>query len=106
MRLDQRLHAEAAGESQQLGKLGVVQQRADQEHGVCSGGARLVDLIGIEEEVFAQHGEVHGGANGTQVVERAEEEVRLSEHADGGGASRRVGARLSHWVELLAEQPL
>ena len=68
--------------------------------------ARLVDLIGVEDEVLAQQRQRHGGAHLREQLEAAAEVVRVRQHRDRGGAARGVGPRAGHRVEVRTDLAL
>ena len=76
----------------QLGEVVVVEGRDDQEDRVRAGDRRLVDLVGVDDEVLAEDRQHRGGARLTQVVERAAEVRPLGEDRQCRGAAALVGA--------------
>ena len=79
--LDEHVEAELAGLARAASAAcAVVERGDDQQHRVGAGGARLVQLVGVDDEVLAQHRQRAGGAGGAQVLERAVEVGLLGEH--------------------------
>src|SRR5581483_2272413 len=68
----------------------LLEHRGDQQDRVGAGGASLVDLIRVEDEVLAQDGQGDRGAHGAEVVEGALE-MAVGEDRDGGGAVGGIG---------------
>ena len=52
----------------------------DEQYAVRAHGARFVDLVGVDHEVFAQHRQVACVSSGAQIVGAALEEILVSEH--------------------------
>src|SRR5439155_614015 len=65
----------------------------DEEHGVRAEGARLVDLVRVDQEVLAQAGEPRGRARRGEVLERAAEEGAVGQHRQRRRPGRGVAAR-------------
>ena len=63
----------------------------DQQDRVGAGGRRLVDLVGVDDEVLAQDRQLRRRARLAQVVERAAEVERLGEDRQRRGAAALVG---------------
>ena len=55
MNLHQASHRQPQAQLQQLRQLFSRQYRDYKQQGVGAGSARLVDLIGVEDKVFAEH---------------------------------------------------
>ena len=60
----------------------------DQQHRVGAGGARLPELVLVDDELLAEHGDGDGRPHGDQIVEAALEVLRVGEHRDRGRARR------------------
>jgi hypothetical protein len=69
----------------------VVQRGDDEQDRVGAGHRRLVDLVGIDDEVLAQDRQHARSARLAQVVERAAEMALLGEDRQRRGASALVG---------------
>jgi hypothetical protein len=78
----------------------------DEQDAVCAHGARLVDLVGVDDEVLAQHRQVAGGAGFLQVFGRALEEAPVGEHREAGGAGARIASGDVGGAEVGAQQAL
>ena len=90
--LDEHVEVERARLAVQLARASSGSQRGDdQQDRVGARGRRLVELVGVDDEVLAQHGQVRRRARGAQVVERAAEVERLGEDGQRGGAAALVG---------------
>ena len=63
----------------------------DQQHRVGARGARLVQLVGVDDEVLAQQRQRAGRARRAEVRERAAEVRPLGEHRDRDRAAALVG---------------
>ena len=72
----------------------VVEGADDQQHRVGAVDRRLVELVGVDDEVLAQDRQVAGGAGGAQVLERAAEVALVGEHRERRRAAALVGADL------------
>ena len=57
MNLDQHREPEFARAGLERGELRIGQRRDDQQDGVRADGARLGDLILVDDEILAQHGQ-------------------------------------------------
>ena len=57
---DQHRHAERLRRGLEVGQLRVVEDRRDQQDAVGADRARLVDLVGVDDEVLAQHRQLAG----------------------------------------------
>ena len=92
--LDQAVEVEAARLLVERAQLGVVERADDQQHRVGAVDRRLVELVGVDDEVLAQDRQVAGGPGGAQVLERAAEVGLVGEHRERRGAAALVGADL------------
>ncbi len=70
-------HAQAVGNGFQLGHLGIVQTGGNQQNGIGAYRARFIDLVGVDDEVFAQHGQMAAGARLLQIIVAALEELPI-----------------------------
>ena len=59
----------------------------DEQHGVGADDTRLIELVGVDDEVFAEDGQVGQRTDGAEVADGAAEELLVREHGEGGGAS-------------------
>lgn len=89
--LEERGHVEFVGEDEEVDEFGEVEALADEEDGVGAGGAGFVDLVLVEDEVFAEDGECGGVFDALDVGEVSGEEAFVGEAGDGGGAGVLVG---------------
>ena len=94
MDLDQAVEVEAARLVVELAQLVVVEGADDQQHRVGAVDRRLVELVGVDDEVLAQDRQVAGGAGRAQVLERAAEVALVGEHRERRRAAALVGADL------------
>ena len=90
--LDQHVEVERARLAVQVGEVVVVERGDDQQDRVGAGRRRLVELVGVDDEVLAQDRQVGGRARRLQVLERAAEVRLLGEDRDRRGAAALVGA--------------
>ena len=72
-----------------------VERGDDQQHRVGAGRARLVQLVGVDDEVLAQHRQRAAARARAQVLERAAEVRPLGQHRQRDRAAALVGARRS-----------
>ena len=103
MNLDQGVEVEAARQPKELAQRGVVEDRADQQHGVRAEGAGLVDLVGVDDEVLAQQRQIDDAPDGFEVGEATLEKRRVGEHRQRPCAPVRIGARDRHRIEVGAD---
>src|SRR5262245_51474111 len=50
-----------------------IERRDDEEHGVCTGRARLPELILLDDEFLAEHRDAYCGPHGLEILEAAAE---------------------------------
>ena len=93
VRLDQHVEAQRARVLTQRLQLLGSERRDDQQDRVGTGGSRLVQLVGIDDEVLAQQRQSAGLAGDAQILERAAEVGSLGEHRQRVSAAALVGAR-------------
>jgi hypothetical protein len=67
----------------------------DEQDGIGSGGTRLQNLKGVEDEVLAEAGNFDCRGGLLEVCEGALEELLVGEDREGGGSGRLEGAGLS-----------
>ena len=79
----------------------MVEHGDDQEDRVRAGRRRLIELVGVEDEVLTQHRQLRGRDRVTQVLERAAEV-----HALGDDRQRRRAAALIGLDDLLHRRAL
>jgi hypothetical protein len=92
--LDQAVEVQPAGLSVELRQAPVVEDASYQQHRVGPVHRRLVELVGIDDEVLAQDRQVAGVAGGAQVLERPAEVALVGEHRERRRAAALVGAHL------------
>ena len=85
-------HIEFVDLFDERGDLGVGKALGDEEDGVCLDGAGLGDLVGIDDEVFAEDWEVDGLFDLGDEVWVASEELLVCEA--GYGRCACIGVRL------------
>src|SRR5699024_7721116 len=90
--LDERRHAQFAGQSVELAQLHRIEGGDDEQDDVGPVRPGLVELVFVDHEVLAQGRDVHGRAHGIEVVETAGEAAGLGEHAHGSGTAGGVEA--------------
>ena len=69
----------------------VAQRGGDQQHRVGSVNRRLVELVGVDDEVLADDRQIAGGARGAQVGQRASEVWFVGQHREGSRSATLVG---------------
>ena len=106
MHLDQHRQPQAPGHLQQIGQIVVGEDRGDQQRGVGAGGPGLIELIGSENEVFAQQRQLHRQPHVGQYVVAPLEEAAVGEHRQAAGATGGVGPGDRHRIEILSQHPL
>src|SRR5579863_4578850 len=89
-----------------MAQLRLIEDGADEQDGIRAPRARFVDLVLVEDEIFAQHRYLYGLLDDGQIGGRAEKKVRFRKHRDGGGSVRLVGARYLQRIESRREQAL
>jgi hypothetical protein len=75
-------------------------ERRDEQHEIRPGGAEELQLARLDHEVLGQDREGDGGPDRAQVVDRAAEPVRLTQHGDGRRAAALVGPGEGDGVEV------
>jgi hypothetical protein len=85
MRLDQHVHAEAARLGHDPGRVPIVEQRKEDEYGVCAMKPRLRHLARIDDEILGEDRAGKDPPHRAQVIERAAEEGTVGQHAHRGG---------------------
>ena len=103
---DQHVHAERAPEVAQAAQARIVEGGDDQQDGVGTDRARLVDLVLVDGEVLAQHRQRAGGARGDQEILMALEKVAIGEHRQAGRPAGFVTARDLRRAEVGADHAL
>ena len=92
MDLEEDRQPQLARQPAELGQERPLQRRGDQQHGVGTVRARLVDLVRRHQEVLAQHGQRASVARGGEIVEGPPEVRPVGEHGDTGGPPALVGS--------------
>ena len=105
MDLDERLERERTGALVQGRQLVVLERGHDQQHGVGAGDARLVQLVGVEDEVLAQDRQLAGRAGDAQILQRALEMRSLREHGQRARPPALIRAHDALDVRALAQRP-
>ena len=72
MDLDQAVEVESPGRMARRAR-SRFERPHDQQDGIGADRRRLVELVGVDDEILAQDRQVAGGARGAQVIERAAE---------------------------------
>ena len=75
----------------------------DQQHRIRAGGSRLIQLVGVDDEVLAQHRQLARRARGVQILERAFEVGPLGQHRQRIRAAALVRASDLREVGVLAQ---
>src|SRR5690606_37654230 len=78
----------------------------DQQDAVSADHARLVDLVGVDDEVLAQHRQGAGVAGFAQEAVAALEKINIGEDRQARRAARLIAAGNRGRVEILADQAL
>ena len=105
MNLHERAQADALGGLQQIPELKPLERGHDQEDGVGPQGARLPQLIVVQDEVLAEEGEVRRSPDLLEMLGRAVEVLGVGEDGEGRGAGGGVRPGQRHRIERLAEHP-
>ena len=92
--LDQAVEVEFARLVLDRAQLLVVERADDQQHRVGPVDSRLVELVGVDDEVLAEDRQVAGLTGGAEVLERAAEAPLLGQDRERGGAAALVGPDL------------
>ena len=87
-------------------RLCVVDARHDDEDAVGAPGARLEDLVGLEQEVLAQAGRPEASRACVRIFGPALERGRVGQHREAGGAALGIGAGEARRIEIGADQAL
>ena len=106
MDFQQDIQGEFPGKPGKVFDPGEVEHGGDQENGIGAGNARLVDLVGIEDEVLAQQRQPHLFADQGQIAEMAEKKVLVGQHRQAGGAVLLIDPGNGKRVEIGADDPL
>ena len=77
MGFDQNVHLQVMGGDVERAGFAIVDAGHDDQDAVGAGGAGLVDLIGVEQEILAQGRRVGGGAGDGEIVQLALERGRV-----------------------------
>ena len=101
MHLDQAVEVDRARLLAQRAQVVVAEGGDDQQHRVGAVDRRLVELVGIDDEVLADDRQVAGRAGGAQVGQRAAEMRFVGEDREGGRPAPLVGGDLGGEVDLL-----
>src|SRR5882672_2928504 len=104
MHLSQDRHAEQSGSRLQCPHAWQVERRDDQQDAIGAQRARLIDLVGIDDEILAKHGKLAGTARSGEVFGATLEETFIGEHGKTSRSVLRVGARNRGGIELFAQQ--
>ena len=99
MHFDQGGEADALGRVVEVAEPGIIESRHDQQHGVGARGARLPELVVVEDEVFPEERHVHFRAHRDEVAESASKVFLVGEHGHHRRAGLRVDTRLCRWIE-------
>ena len=91
MGLDDRRHAQGVGALDERLQDERLEAGVQDEH-VGPVSARLVDLIGGDDDIIGQHRHLHGSAHRVQVRQAPVRADRLGDHRDAGGPSGLVEA--------------
>lgn len=102
MHFEEDCEVEFDGEDLEVDDLGGIEAFGDEEDGVGACGASFIDLVGIDDEVFAEDGQVDDLADGLEVFEFSLEVLFVGKHAEGIGAGGGIGFCDEDGVEVLA----
>ena len=103
--LDEDVEIQPARLSVQLVELVVVEHGDDQEDRVRAGRRRLVELVGLEDEVLTQHRQLRGRDRVPQVLERAAEVHALRDDRQRRRATPLIGLDDLLHRRALADDP-
>src|SRR3569832_62534 len=101
--LHQYCHAALGGELRELVHARVVERRDDEQDAVRADCARLVHLIGIDNEILAQRRQLAGGARLLQIALATLKEIGVGEHGETRRAVSRVTRRDRGGIERFAQ---
>ena len=90
VRLQERLHPEGASARDHPIEQLVVEAGRDQQDRIRPGGARLDQLVGVDQEVLPEHRDARDGSHETQIDDRPPEVPWLGQDRDRGRAPRLV----------------
>ncbi len=106
MHFHQHVHAQRQRQLGQRGQLGIVQRGDDQQDAVGAQHARLVHLVGVDDEILAQHRQRAGFAGLLQIGVGALEEVHVGQHRQAAGATELVADGDVGRAEIRADHAL
>ena len=104
--LDEHVHAQLPGQVVECRELRVVEAGDDEQDAVRLHGPRLVDLVGVDDEILADHRQLAHHARALQVLGRSLEEVAVGEYRQAGGPVGGVADGELGRPEILAQHPL
>src|SRR5580692_2401432 len=99
----ERLHADLAAERDEIAKKFIVERSNNEQEAVGVVGARLPDLPGIENEVFAKDGHFYSMARIAKVFQGAAKEFAFRQHGQHGRACCFQGLCQLDGMEGIAE---
>ncbi len=100
---DEGGEAEFGGEDLEVDHEGVGEDFGDEEDGVGAGGFGFVDLVGVDDEVFAEDGKGDGGLDLGDVFEFSVKVLFIGENGESIGAGGVIGLRDGDGVEVFDE---
>src|SRR5208337_2960835 len=106
MGLGQHVHMQVVGGDIEGAGLGIADAGQDDQDAIGAGGARLIDLIGVEQEVLAQQRQAGASMGGGEIVEMALERGAVGQNRQAGGAAGLIGAGENWGIEFGADQSL
>jgi len=86
--------------------LPLFQDRGDEEEGIPAEESCFIDLIGVDDKVFAQERKVDGLFNRRQISSLALEELLIRKDGDSLGTVLLVDSSYLERIEILPDPPL
>lgn len=99
---EQRGHAKFDAENLKVDDLTLSQALCDEQDGIGTGRARLPDLIGVDDEVFAKYRQGDRISNRMNELELSAKIVSVGEARDRRRSRRVIVSSDGDWVELFA----
>src|SRR3990172_5195314 len=103
MRLHEDVEPEPARDTEIILELMTFQTGRDQEQSIGAGGARLVDLIFVDDEILAQKRKLHNIFDVVQIFKPSLKILLLRQDRDTGRAGSFIGFGDLYGIEVLAD---
>ena len=104
VQFQQNRHAQIVRHLFQMAQFCIVQRGGNQQNRICPPGARLIDLVFVQHEIFAQHGQRHSFPRLAQIIGRALEIGFVRQHGQAGCAGVFIGNGMGSGLEICANQ--